>query len=952
MAKYSTVLRFSFIIFILSFFLLGFNSPNNSLTVIEKGNIKYLSNTVVIKLKHNVTTSVDGNVILNSSLENTLTPFGFKSSKAVFKEKVNEANSDLGRIVVLEYTSDADPFYVSSKLKNNPEIEWAEPKFVYEINFIPNDPNYASQYALSKINAALAWDITQGDTSVVIGIIDTGVDWDHPDLAANIWTNWNEIPNNGIDDDGNGFIDDIRGWDFGGLSGTPDNNPMEDRPDHGTHVAGISSAVTNNGIGVASIGFNSRLMPVKTTRDDQRGPNGPYVIFGYEGIVYAADNGAQIINCSWGGGSYSIFGQQVIDYASSKGSLVVAAAGNSNSIDEFYPAAFRGVFSVASTTSSDTKSSFSNYGRYVDVSAPGSNIYNTWQNDTYATLSGTSMASPLVAGLAALTVAQFPTYNPVQIGEQIRVNSDNINSINVNFTDLLGYGRINAHATLSNTNAKSVRAVEVLFSDEAPGGNGDGIFQPGETISVSCNFINYLNPTASLVISLESKNNFSTILNGTYNAGSRSMLEEFNNLQNKFTFTIANNTPQNTTMHFQLKYSDGTYNDYQWISIIANPTYATQFGNDVAMTITSKGTFAFNDYSANTQGIGFRYDGGSNLLFEGALILGTSNTNISDAARGSNQSIQNNDFAVVQPFVLSIPGSIADVQGSAIFNDNNAGANKIGVTAYLNSYSYSSESDKNFIILDYRFVNTNASQVNNFFAGLFFDWDFADAGSDITSWDNSNNYGYVFRNGGSPDNYVGVALLSDENYGFYAIKNDSGDGGFGIYDGFADHEKWQSISNGVSKTSAGPGDISNVFSSGPYSIPANDTIRVAFAVLAAATKADLDAAVQNARSRFGLIVTDVNDFQQPAITTYNLEQNYPNPFNPSTIISWQAPEDGRQTIKVYDVLGNEVVTLIDEYRSAGKHNIEFNASGLASGIYFYKLTAGNFSSARKLVLIR
>lgn len=947
-----SVFRFSVVTFFLSIMLFGFHPGNKNIYIIEKGNIKYLSNTIVVKFNQPVASLVDGTIITPASIEKILSSFRLKSSRAVFTDKMLDTNSDLGRIAVIEYDSDADPFYVSSKIKNHSYIEWAEPKFVYEFSFVPNDPSYSSQFALSKISASLAWDITQGDTSVIIGIVDTGVDWDHPDLAANIWTNWNEIPGNGIDDDGNGFIDDIRGWDFGGLNGIPDNNPMEDRPDHGTHVAGIASAVTNNGIGVASIGFNSGLMPVKVTRDDLRGPSGPYVIFGYEGIVYAADNGASVINCSWGGGGYSMLGQQIIDYAISKGSLVVAAAGNSNSIEEFYPAAFRGVFSVASTTSTDTRSSFSNYGRYISASAPGSNIYNTWQNDTYATLSGTSMASPLVAGLAALTVAHFPSYNPIQVGEQIRVNSDNINSLNPNFTDLLGSGRINAHSTLTNLNSKSVRAVEVIFSDEAPGGNGDGIFQPGETITLGVNFINYLNPTSSLIIELEKKNNFSTVLNGNFNAGSKNTLEAFNNFSNKFTFSIANNAPQNAMLHFQLKYSDGVYTDFQWISIIANPTYATQSGNDVAMTITSKGTLAYNDYPTNSQGNGFKYKGGDNLLYEGALILGTSITKVSDAARGSNQSLQNSDFSVIQPFVLSIPGAVADIQGSAIFNDNNAGTNKIGVTAHLNSYTYSSESDKNYIILDYRIINTNGISTENFFAGLFFDWDFPDYANDVTMWDNTNKYSFVYNNTNPASNYTGTALISSDNFGFYAIKNDSGDGGFGIYDGFADHEKWQAISNGVSKSSAGPGDISHVISSGPYSIPSNDTIRVAFAILAADTKSDLDIAVSNARIRFQSIVTDVTDFDVPVISSFKLEQNYPNPFNPSTIIRWQSPEAGWQTIKIFDVLGNEVRTLIDEFKSAGNHSVEFDASKLASGVYFYELKAGNFRSIKKLVLLR
>jgi hypothetical protein len=249
-------------------------------------------------------------------------------------------------------------------------------------------------------------------------------------------------------------------------------------------------------------------------------------------------------------------------------------------------------------------------------------------------------------------------------------------------------------------------------------------------------------------------------------------------------------------------------------------------------------------------------------------------------------------------------------------------------------------------------VNTNSTSIQNFFAGLFFDWDFANATSDITSWDGNLNYGYVFRNGGNPNNFVGVALISSENFGFYAIKNDSGDGGFGIYDGFADHEKWLAISNGVSKTSAGPGDISHVVSSGPYSIAANDTVRVAFAVLAADTKSELDAAVTAARNKYQSIITDVSEFHHPVITEFYLEQNYPNPFNPITKIRWQSPVGSHHTLKIYDTLGSEVVTLVDEYRNAGRYEIDFNAQPLSSGIYFYTLQAGNYKETKKMIILR
>jgi subtilisin family serine protease len=937
-------------VFIISSF--GFTPAGTSYKIITDGNQKYLANTVLIKLKETPQTNLDGTAELSTAIRTIVDQFIFTSAFSLFPGKEINNGYGLNRIVMIGYSKDIDPFIVSAKLKNSPEVEWAEPKFVYELEYTPNDPSYASQWNLSKIGASLAWDVTKGDTNVIIGIIDTGVDWDHPDLAANIWMNRDEISNNGIDDDSNGFIDDIRGWDFGGLHGDPDNDPMEDRPDHGTHVAGISSAVTDNGIGIASIGFNSKIMAVKTTVDDERGPNGPYILFGYEGIIYAAENGAKVINCSWGGGGYSIFGQDAIYYAVSKGALVVCSSGNDNSSQPYYPSFYDGVLSVGSTNSSDIRSGFSNYGAEVDVMAPGSSIYSTWMNNTYTTLGGTSMSSPLAAGLAALVFAQFPGYSPLQVGEQVRVNSDNIDGINPAYTNLIGYGRINAHNSVSNTNSISVRATNFNFTDEAPGGNGDGIFEPGETLTVVVNFTNFLSPTSNLQITLESKNNYSTIVNGSFSAGARATLEEFNNNSNKFTFTLSNSLPANSNLSFLLNYNDGSYDDYQWTATTGNPTYATQSGNNLAMTITSKGTMAFNDYPNNLQGEGFSYMEGPNLLFEGALILGTSSSQISDAARGSNQSIQNSDFTVIQPFVINVPGSTSDIEGSSIISDDNAGGIKIGITAHLNSYTYTSPPNENYIILDYRIINTSGANINNLYSGLFFDWDFADANSDYTEWDPTGKLGFVNRIGGSPDNFVGAGLISSEDFGFWAIKND-GDSGFQIYDGFTDSEKWQALSSGLGKLTAGPGDVSHVVSAGPFTISTGDTLRVAFAVLAGDDQNALRDAITNARTKYGeIIITDVEEDDDVTPTAFALEQNYPNPFNPSTRIKFSLPDNAFTTLKIYDVLGNEVTTLVNEERPAGIYDVEFNAEKLTSGIYIYRIQAGNYNDSRKMILLK
>jgi subtilisin family serine protease len=345
---------------------------------------------------------------------------------------------DLSSIYEIRFAQSIDVKKILSLLRRQADIVYAEPVYLRRLYYDPNDPSRGNQSYLNTIKAREAWDVTRGDTSVVIAIVDTGVDWQHPDLAVNIWRNYKEIPNNGIDDDGNGYKDDIRGWDFGGANGTEDNDPREEVPTHGTLVAGIAAAVSDNNIGVAGIGFKCKIMPLKTTPKEL--PENP--IYWIKGVVYAAENGADIINCSLGGPGYSQLEQDVIDHANDLGALVVAAAGNDANNCPSYPAAYRHVLAVAATTSSDRLASFSNFGYWVDLAAPGTNIYGTWQPSTYTSFQqGTSFSSPIVAGVAALVKAQHQDWGPGAVAEKVRLTCDNISSQNSGFDRQIGYGR-------------------------------------------------------------------------------------------------------------------------------------------------------------------------------------------------------------------------------------------------------------------------------------------------------------------------------------------------------------------------------------------------------------------------------------------------------------------------------------------------------------------------------
>jgi subtilisin family serine protease len=299
---------------------------------------------------------------------------------------------------------------VIEECKDLSDIEYAEPSYrVYALEQ-PNDPEYDRLWGLNNtgqtggsndadIDAEEAWDIEEGNRQVIVGVIDTGIDYDHEDLRLNMWRNPGEINNNNIDDDNNGYVDDYYGWDFF----FEDNNPFDDNQ-HGTHVAGTIGAVGNNARGVVGVNWQISLMALKFLDNTGSGSTSDAI----EAIIYASDMGANILNNSWGGGGFSQAMKDAITYAKNKGVLFVAAAGNDSKntdLDPNYPSNYdvENVISVAASSNNDKLAGFSNYGaETVDLAAPGENIYSTIPNSRYASLSGTSMATPHVVGAAAL----------------------------------------------------------------------------------------------------------------------------------------------------------------------------------------------------------------------------------------------------------------------------------------------------------------------------------------------------------------------------------------------------------------------------------------------------------------------------------------------------------------------------------------------------------------------
>lgn len=330
-------------------------------------------------------------------------------------------------------------------------VQYAEPDYVvFASATTPNDPAFSQLWGMHQrtdkdIDAPEAWDLTQGSSNVVVAVIDTGIDYGHEDLSANMWRNPGEIPGNGIDDDGNGFRDDVYGWDFC----NDDSDPYDDNS-HGTHCAGTIGAVGNNGIGVAGVNWGVKLMAVKTMNAGGSG----YISDAIDAVYYATRRGVRLTSNSWGYYGWLQSMKDAIDNAGTSNILFVAAAGNElndNETNPCYPSSFdsANIISVAATDADDDLAWFSNYGKNtVDLGAPGVGIYSTvpTAQGKYASLSGTSMATPHVAGVAALVAAYSPALMAAQIKQRILDNTDRSSTLS---GKTVTGGRLNAYKSLS-----------------------------------------------------------------------------------------------------------------------------------------------------------------------------------------------------------------------------------------------------------------------------------------------------------------------------------------------------------------------------------------------------------------------------------------------------------------------------------------------------------------------
>ena len=808
------------------FFVLSFSATISAQNIEPKKPVSQQKGqqTIVLKIKKNVSLGE-----LQKKL-NAMTKEGRISIKQAHPQpirknkKIIESSFGLDRVYKIKVPENIEVNTIIKRLENIESLEYVEQYHQMELLYLPNDteanPTTGRQNHLDLIKAYDAWEVEKGDSSIIIGVLDTGVNLNHEDLRENMFLNEAD-PINGVDDDNDGYIDNYYGWDFA----DEDNDPT-DVHNHGTQVSGIAAARTNNSKGVAGMGFNSKFMPIKIYTNV-----GTSFYDGYNAILYAAAKGCKVINLSWGSvGSYSKYVEDIINtVVLDMDVVIVAAAGNSNLKEEYYPASYEYVLSVGNIqkdVNPDEKSPGSTYSPYIDISAPGQNVYTTSGNG-YSGSSGTSVASPGVAGAAALVRARFPELNALQVMERLRVTSDDIYHIGNNslYYEMLGKGRLNMYQALIDSTSSAVRFRNMTYQNEI-----GKIASYGDTVSISGEFVNYLEEVYDLKVTLsiespyiemiDSVNNYSLLPTLTPNAGN-------------YKIFIKPTLPPGEVLRFRLGFEGKGYKDYQYFDIKTLPDYFTVDNGTLAMTIGSNGNLGYNS-DQFTDGTGITYNNEYLLDFM-SLIIAKDEEIVSDNMFNSYYTLKREKDFEIEKSIKVIQNDEDFVKASSSFSDFGI-TNSLGLHIDQSLSGYKSGSNKDFLLLDYRISNKSGGKHDSLKIGMYMDWDIVDSMKNHSGYDPDFNLGYVYY----PERniYAGLALLSEQNASFNPVSLYDDNWNFVFGSAITEEEKFSLLlHNSVSEI--GPKNIAATLATTLYGIEDQKEVNVQFLVTAGASVEEL-----------------------------------------------------------------------------------------------------------------
>jgi hypothetical protein len=994
------------------------------------------------------------------------------------------------RMYILTVSSGEDILQVISEYSLAAEVDFVDPCYLPRYDYTPNDPDISNQWHLGKVRCNSAWDFYFGEVTKrgKIAIVDSGVNWYHNDLEDNMWINEPEDINHSgrfepesayyggdldfDDQDGNGWEDDVLGFDVYQYDADPDDVGS---PYHGTHVAGCASEVTDNLIGGAGTGCSARLIGVRVGDANA-------VYNGYVGISYAADAGADLVNCSWSSDDYSYSHQQVITAVYLQGTQVVAAVGNDGRELQVYPAAYEHVIAVASTGQSDRKSDFSNYGAWVDVCAPGENIYATTPVNSYVRYSGTSMASPVACGVASLIVAQDSTRGPDDIELLLKAGCDNIDQLNPSYAGKLGAGRVNAYKTIDGDNLPRLMIADFTVGEIIGDGIGDddGVLNPGEdgqivvtienTGADAINVWTYLYGDSAIEEIPDSSSYFGDIprygrvdnsddpyqisvspeaLLGKVKMNLNITTEPDLSLNRGFEILISLyqvNWP--VSLPGDLEASPVVYdfdNDHQYEIIVGcsnDSLYALELdgsvcpGWPVALGSDVVRAAAVGDIDGDQLVEVVAVDNNRRLYaFEsdGSLINGFPVVlNAQSLCAPSLADFDHDDDLEIA--VTTLAGSIYLIDGdgnvvpdwpqslSANFHSSVAVGDLDGdqddelVCAGLNSKVYALESDGNHcagswpVTLDDKIYSSPA--IGDIDADGDYEVAVATEKGSIYLLEHTGEiaFGPVPAGNGDIHSHMTIANLDDTPQ--LEIIVGSNDKRLHVlnYDG-STYPGWPQNSGGSITCSPavcdldgdGVQDIITVTGNADLYAWSKDgqllpqmpmdlgttSVNSSPGICDMDRDGDVEIVAGLCQSTDNLVVVDyrgsttmwrfqwvtfghderhTHDYGQGYTytgeeikaelpTDHLLLQNYPNPFNPTTTIEFALPVGSQVTLKVYNLMGQEIVTLVEEKLAAGYHEVRWNGldnrnEEASSGVYFYKLTVGDYTATRTMSLLK
>ncbi len=868
-------------------------------------------------------------------LSELLLQFNVKYAKALFpmaEKPVREFKNghktiDLTRYIEIQLADDAQKSQCILALNKSGFVEYAEPRYIPELLYIPDDPQHSNQYYLQNVMAYDGWDIHKGDSATVIAIVDTGLDMDHEDLIYTIAYNYDD-PIDGIDNDNDGFVDNFRGWDMG----DNDNFPQNEMNEHGTLCAGMAAADSDNGLGVVGTGFDCSILPVKVQDEDS------LLSRAYEGIIYAADQGADVINCSWGNTYFAQFEQDVVQYAAiNRDALVVASAGNDHNDVNFYPASYDFVLSVAGTTSTDEKwtpengnsSGGSSYGYFVDVAAPAIRIMTTSDGGDYRqAYAGTSFSGPIVAGVAGIVRSYYPQMSALQAIEHLKNSTDVIDTIpfNQEWKGLLGTGRINMLKALSEPIKPGLVFQNITIFDDRVDD-----YQNTRMVEITGDLFNYLRDASNVTIQANVLSNNASVITPTIDLGSVDSLQavsvESGNLQLELDDPVA----YDDKVIVELEITADDFSRIQYVVFYTRPSYRDISNGDMHLSVPSNGMFGFVDYSRQI-GNGLNYLEFRDLFYDAAWVMGTSEDALLDAFRVDNsfsvlQTTQQEDHPLADEFVY---GEFRAYNIEAAINLN------------VQQKVYAWNDLPNLFLIDLAFVNQNMVDLNDFYASLFVDWDLFKSSRNRIIWDDVKDFAYA-EHTGDVNLFGGFKLLSDVPLKHYAMDQlVNGDGLVDLTNGLSSEEKFYCMTH-TNHSAGATGDGSDIvqsFGFGPINLPTEDTVHIVLGMLVGQSFYEMQTAVDSLQARYALLYPDESGI---SISGNALIDCFPNPSNGMITVSIRQSGTQSGTLHIYNMYGGLVYQA--EVISGEKLMLP-----LENGVYHMSFENNQVSIMRKLVI--